>query len=298
MNSKKVIFIFIDGIGLGARDNTNPFNQASMPFLNNLIGRPLTKGPMVQEANLLLKGIDACLDVDGIPQSATGQTSLFTGQNASKVLGYHLPAFPNEPLIELIEKYSILKQVTEKGGRATFANAYTPHYFELVEQGKRDHSATTLCVLAAKLNFRYLDQLSQGEAVYWDMTNEILHQNRYSVPKIPAKKAGQHLAYLSQCHELVLFECFLSDLIGHRKDWDRALHFLEQLDGFIEGVVEGRESQTSIVMTSDHGNLEDLSTGAHTRNHVPLLVLGPFADHATQLNSILDVTPSIISYCF
>ena len=296
MSGERVIFIFLDGIGLGSAKSTNPFYQASMPYLTNLLGRPLVEGPIIQEGDLLLKGIDACLDVDGIPQSATGQTSLFTGQNASKILGYHLPAFPNEPLIPVIDNHSILKQVTEQGGKATFANAYTPRYFELVEQRKRDHSATTLCVLAAQLGFRNLDDLRRGRAVYWDMTNEYLQHQDYDVSTIPAKKAGQHLAQISRNYELVLYECFLPDVIGHRKNFGKALKFLEQLDAFFQGVVENIGPHTSVLVTSDHGNLEDLSTGAHTSKPVPLLVRGPFARHSAQINSILDVTPTIVSF--
>ena len=296
MSIERVIFIFLDGIGLGPAKSTNPFYKASMPYLKNLIGRPLMEGPIIQESDLLLKGIDACLEVDGIPQSATGQTSLFTGQNASKVLGYHLPAFPNEPLIPVIDSYSILKQVTQEGGRATFANAYTPRYFELVEQGKRDHSATTLCVLAAELGFRNLDDLRRGEAVYWDMTNEHLQHQDASVPMISAQKAGQHLARISHNYDLVLYECFLPDLIGHRKDSEKALKFLEQLDAFFQGVMENIGPHTNILVTSDHGNLEDLSTGAHTCKPVPLLVKGSIAHHCSKLNSILDVTPAIVSF--
>ncbi len=297
LSAKRVIFIFLDGIGLGPGGNmTNPFCQASMPNLMNLLGRPLIEGPVIQEGDLLLNGIDACLDVDGIPQSATGQTSLFTGQNASKILGYHLPAFPNEPLIQVIDNYSILKQVTDLGGKATFANAYTPHYFELVERGERMHSATTLCVLAAQLNFRTLDDLRRGQAVYWDITNEhLLHQDT-SVPANSAIRAGQHLAHISHDHNLVLYECFVPDLIGHRKDLGKALKFLEQLDAFLHGVIETMEPQTSILISSDHGNLEDLSTGAHTCNPVPLLVVGPLAHHCRRLNSIMDVTPAIVSF--
>ena len=296
MRGERVIFVFLDGIGLGPDKSTNPFCQASTPYLTNLLGRTLTECSVIQEGDLLLKGIDACLGVEGIPQSATGQTSLFTGKNASKLLGYHLPAFPNKPLIDIIDTHSILKQVTEQGGRATFANAYTPRYFELVEQGKREHSATTLCVLAAKLGFRNLDDLRRGQAVYWDMTNEYLQHQDCSISTISANRAGQHLAFIGRHFDLVLYECFLPDLIGHRKDADDASKFVTRLDAFLQGVMENIDSRTSILVTSDHGNLEDLSTGAHTCRPVPLLVRGPFAQHCAQINSILDVTPAIVSF--
>jgi bisphosphoglycerate-independent phosphoglycerate mutase (AlkP superfamily) len=49
------------------------------------------------------------------------------------------------------------------------------------------------------------------------------------------------------------------------------------------------------VLTSDHGNMEDLSTGSHTRNPVPLLARGPQARRFAAAESIADVTPAILS---
>ena len=37
------------------------------------------------------------LGIEGLPQSATGQTALFTGINAAQLLGRHLFGFPNQP---------------------------------------------------------------------------------------------------------------------------------------------------------------------------------------------------------
>ena len=47
-------------------------------------------------------------------------------------------------------------------------------------------------------------------------------------------------------------------------------------------------------MTSDHGNIEDASTRAHTLNPVPLLVRGPLAEELAPVGSILDVTPKLV----
>ena len=122
----KLIFIFLDGVGLGEDDADNPLATTGLPFLTSLLGAPLLKDLTVRQPQLLCQGIDACLGVAGIPQSATGQTALLTGCNAARHLGYHLPAFPNEALIELIQQDSLLKRAKSRGLRATFANAYTP----------------------------------------------------------------------------------------------------------------------------------------------------------------------------
>lgn len=292
---QKLIFIFLDGIGVGKSSKYNPFFMTSMPFVEHLIGGLIVDDISVRKSDLLLKGIDASLGVDGIPQSATGQTTLFTGRNAAKFLGHHLTAFPNKPLVGLINDYSILKSAKNKGLKVTFANAYSPNYFQLVQLGLRFHSTTTRCVFAAGIPFRFIDDLIDGNAVCWDMTNIFLQkQIDISIPIVSPYVAGMRLANLSKTHDLVLYECFLPDMIGHKKEIPKAIEFLEALDAFLNGVVSNKETDVTVLITSDHGNLEDLSTGSHTNNPVPFLVSGPMAKQLEDVQSIADILGAVL----
>ncbi len=241
--------------------------------------------------------LDACLGVDGLPQSATGQVSLFTGANAPALLGDHLSAYPNAKLKALIDRDNLLLHAVRAGRRATFANAYTPEYFAAVAGGKLRHSATTLCVLSAGLRFRMLADLLAGQALFWDITNEHLRERPgyQHVPYVAPQEAGRRLARLAQCHALVLYECFQPDVIGHTKDMDRALAHLQELDEFIAGCAGDLPQGATLLLCSDHGNLEDLSTGAHTRNPVPLIAIGPAAASFASCQAITDVAPAIYS---
>ncbi len=295
----KLIFIFIDGIGLGEQTPHNPFCRPCLPFLTELLNTEIVSHVNICQSHLLLKGIDACLGVDGIPQSATGQTSLLTGQNAQKKIGFHYPAFPNKKLIDLIKQFSLLKQIKDKGLKTTFVNAYTPQFFEKVKERPYGLSVTTHCVLAAGLPFRYLDQLQTGNAVYWDITNRYLQKNYQDrIPIITPYLAGKRLATISSLYDLVLFESFLSDIIGHRNNLSLSMECLRMIDGFLKGVVENKDSATSILISSDHGNLEDATIGAHTRNPVPLLVLGPLAQAFESVQNISEITNVIVSDIF
>lgn len=284
----KLIFIFLDGIGLGPDTVSNPFTKASMPILSKYIGEPLIKTTDVREKDLLVKGIDACLGVEGIPQSATGQTSLFTGFNAQAILGHHLMAYPNQQLISLINKRSIFKYAGENGITSTFANSYTDGFFQTKDQGSTSWSVTTRCVLATPdMKFNTIDDLIDNKAVHWDIINSTLqnlHGNRAAV--ITPFKAGQNLQHLTKEYDLVLFECFLPDLIGHRKNMTNAISYLEMFDEFLEGVLSDKSEEIQILISSDHGNMEDLSFGGHNRNHVPLLFFGNLAPLFSDVNSI------------
>jgi len=288
----KVLFIFIDGIGLGPDAPTNPFATAAYPVLIQLAGGRLLDGVKRERDGLVVRGIDATLGVSGLPQSATGQTTLFTGVNAAKAAGFHVPAYPIKPLTTLLARFSILKQAGERGKRVTFANAYGDAYW----QRKRPrHSATTLATMAAGVPFRDERNLLAGEAVYWDITREVARATYAPhLPQITPEEAGRHLGGLLNTHDLVLYETFLPDLAGHRRlPWPPE-RVLQRIDGLLRGVLEALPPDVTLLITSDHGNFEDGSTRAHTYNPVPLIVSGPAAGLFTEVTDLTGVTPAIL----
>jgi hypothetical protein len=244
-----------------------------------------------------MKGVDACLGVEGLPQSATGQTALFTGVNAPAVEGMHISAWPTAKLRDIIAQHSLLKRAAEAGFRVTFANAYSGRYWQLVERRKLRHSASTLTNMAAGLPFRNLDDLRRGEAVYWDITHLAAREyNRFDLPLIAPEKAGARLARLAQTHDLVMYETFLPDLVGHRRAQLDPVLFLDQmLDPFLAGLLEAVAPEITIVVCSDHGNLENTQSKTHTRNPVPLLATGPGASAFRTATAITDVADGILA---
>ncbi len=295
----KLIFIFLDGVGLGQNIGTNPFVKAEMPTLFNLIGTKLLNSTNIVEQNLLVRGIDSCLGVGGIPQSATGQTSLFTGFNSQAILGYHLTAYPNKELISLINKRSIFKYAKENNIKGIFANSYTDNFFDKFMQDMSYYSVTTHCVLAADGRFNTIDDLANNKAVHWDITNSTLQAipgNR--APVISPFIAGQNLTSLTDEYDLVLYECFLPDLIGHKKDMKASIALLEMLDEFLRGLLRNADSNVNVLISSDHGNIEDLSYGGHTRNQVPIILIGNLAYNFSGINSIDQIFEAIFSNVF
>ncbi len=291
----RICFVFLDGVGLGPATATNPWSRADTPTLVHLLGRGLIIGPPVESSRLVFRPVDACLGVPGLPQSATGQTALFTGVNAPQRVGRHLSAFPTAALQEILLEHSILKQVIEMGGRATFANAYSPRYWEMVRARRLRHSATTWTNMAAGLRFRDLDDLARGRAVYWDITHWVMRQrNGYDIPLIEPEEAGRRLARLAAEHDLVLYESFLPDLVGHRRIDLAPEAVIGLIDRFLSGLLASLPGDCTLVMASDHGNIEDLSTKAHTYNPVPLLAVGPDAPAFREARAITDITPTIL----
>ncbi|MBN1758105.1 MAG: hypothetical protein JW863_07305 [Chitinispirillaceae bacterium] len=289
-----ILLIFLDGFGLGAGNRDNPLYRHGVPSLEHLLGVKLIDGSIVATNRAVLLGIDAQLGVEGIPQSATGQTSLLTGKNAQALLGYHLPAFPNDQLIKIIEQYSLLKQLSAAGLGATFANSYTEAYFK---RERNLHSVTTHCVRAAGIPYRMTADLLRNDAVYWDITRDsLVGKPGPAVTAVDPFDAGRHLTCIAGTHDFVLFECFEPDLIGHATDCEAANRFLRKLDRFFSGILSAMNDALSVVICSDHGNFEDLGSGAHTRNRVPLIVIGPAAPSFTDVEKIDQVATTVQRY--
>ncbi len=90
----RILLLFIDGIGLAPAGVTNPLSVVDMPAVRALLGGPLTLEQVQEREGLVLVPLDATLGVPGLPQSGTGQTALFAGENGAVILGHHVPAFP------------------------------------------------------------------------------------------------------------------------------------------------------------------------------------------------------------
>jgi phosphopentomutase len=76
---------------------------------------------------------------------------------------------------------------------------------------------------------------------------------------------------------------------------DQALDALDRLDRFLRAVVAGLDERTSLVVASDHGNVEDLSTRNHTRAAVPVLGFGPAAARVAAVRDLTGLAPLLLA---
>jgi len=291
--------IFIDGLGVGP-DNPeiNSLLEAELPFIRNVLHGTLdqtTVGNGITGVNILVKAIDARLGVPGLPQSATGQTALFTGINAAQVTGRHINGFPTKALREVLESNSIFKQINHAGQRGVFANTFTKEYFETARRGRYRYSASTIAALAGGCRLLTVEDLNRGYSVFQDLTNEQLRQRNYQVPLITPETAAVNLVRQAKQNDFTLFEYFQTDRCGHAQDWESALILLNRLDRLVATVVAEMPPDFSLAITSDHGNIEDLSVKTHTLNPAPLMVFGPGAEAFEKVDSLVGVCPTILN---
>ena len=214
--------------------------------------------------------------------------------NAPKSIGAHKQGFPNQALLDIIRQHSVFLQLKNKGIESiTFANTYTKRFFE---RRPRWISATTAAVEAAGLRFNVVEDLRAGRAVYHDFTNEMLIERGEVVDVRTPEEAGDVLASIVRSHTFTLYEYFITDKIGHAQDHDAARRALPMLARFIRAVLGNLDlTSTTVILTSDHGNIEDLSARNHTLNPVPTIIWGKQREVvAKRVKSLTDITPAIM----
>jgi Metalloenzyme superfamily len=296
----RIALLFIDGVGVGLKaPDVNPLARGEflLSQFQDGPGTPLPGG----ELSLL----DATFGMAGRPQSASNQTALLTGLPAPRLVGRHVLGYPNAPLRALLAEHSVVKRLVEAGRTACFANAYPAGYLEALglphaRGGAQDveiplrarrrlkPSASTAAFAAGGVFLRTLDALRAGEALAYDITGARARARGLQVPVRTPREAAHIFWQLAQGMDFTLFEHSTADEAGHAQDAVAALEELATFDAFVREVVASRPPDTRVLVTSDHGNVEDLRTRNHTRAAVPLLAFPPLPGTARP-ESVADV---------
>ena len=277
---RRVIFLFLDGVGLGANDPAvNPLAAGTFPTLATLLdGRRLVSvEERLSGSYAELVATDAQMGVPGRPQSATGQASILTGINASQRLGEHYGPRPDARVRDVVDEGNLFRRVREAGCEPYFCNAYPQSYFESVARGKRLLSVVPYAASTGGQKLLEYDDVVAKRAMAADFTNQGWREGLGydDVPVFTAEDGGRILWEIAEPYQFVFYEHWLTDVHGHRKQLKAAVTNLEQFDSFLGGLLDAADlAQTLVIVGSDHGNVEDCSHGKHTQNPSMTLVMG------------------------
>lgn len=260
----------------------------------------------------VLHRVDATFGVRGRPQSASNQTAILTGASAPRLLGHHVLGFPNAPLRKLLAERSIVRQLVRAGRKATFANCFPAEY--LVALGLRRQggttelpslplralrraraSASTLAMAAGEVPLRTLADAREGRALTHDIDGHGARARGLDVPVRTAEEAAEVFWRIASEADFTLFEHYLADEAGHARDFPAAAAALDTFDRFARAVVAARPADAEVLICSDHGNVEDLSTRRHTTNPVPVLSFGSRDGALPPLRTVADVGARVLS---
>jgi hypothetical protein len=295
----KTLLIFIDGLGIGKKDkNYNPLFFTNLPNLSKLFNGeiPSCRNRYLDSDLATLIPADARFGVKGLPQSGTGQTSIFCGLNAPKIIGKHFGPYPYSTLVPIINEKNIFTALKLKKKKVAFLNAYPKQFFDYLASGKTRLTVTSMSCIMSGVRLCDISDIENGKALSADITNENWHKFGYDVKTITPYQAGKRLYKEALKHDFSLYEYFYTDHAGHSQQKEFSSSTLIKLDGLICGLCENYDPQKLFVfIVSDHGNIEDLSTKTHTLNSVPVILMGANKEKYTKhIKSIADIYHQII----
>jgi len=300
---RRVFFLFLDGVGLGIDDPTiNPLAADAYPTLQRLLDghKPVAATGRLSTALAELVPTDANLGIPGRPQSATGQTAILTGINAPQRLGEHYGPRPDERVRAILTETNLFGRLVRAGLRPYFCNGYPRGYFEAINRGKRLLSAIPFAATVSGLALPTAADIYARRALSADFTNEGWrdHLGYTDVPVFTPEAAGNLLWQLAQPYHFLFFEHWQTDLLGHRSDLPAAIRNFQRFDSFLAGLLAAADlDQTLIIVSSDHGNVEDCSHGKHTENPVLTLLLGAERQNAAAgLHALTNFVPLIEAF--
>lgn len=254
-----LVWLALDGVGHPADAPPKSVWETELPAL-----RPLVGGG---------EALGATLGVPGLPQSGTGQSCWLTGRDAVRVMGEHFGPHPGPTLRRLLAQEGLPVRLTRAGGRAALANHYPPAYH--AAQARRPRPGCfPWAFQAAGLPLGPPDvppvspTLGLGYAAPWPE----------ETPLAGVARLGERLARAARTHDLIAADLWLSDLLGHRGQMPvpadalaAGRAYLRRVDALLAGLLEGG---ARVIVSSDHGNLENLRIKGHTLARVPFAGAG------------------------
>jgi len=278
---QSTILIFLDGVGIGKADSSvNPFFKYNFQVFDKLFNEtPNLENQIIKKNGSFVFPTDAVMDIEGLPQSGTGQTSIFCGVNAQRILGRHFGPFPHSSLLPLIREMNILKAFKKRKMDVVFANAYPKIFFDYINSGKKRLTVTSLSCLLSDIKLKNATDLRNGTALSAEITNERwVRELKYSLKIIQPETAAKRLLKLASQHHFTLYEYFLTDHLGHGRKIETMENLLMTLDKFLFYIIENLPVNTTLLICSDHGNLEDISVKSHTLNPALTISAGQYAE--------------------
>lgn len=294
--------LFLDGVGIGKEDyDFNPFFKYNFKTFKELLGNiPSDKNNIITKDGYYLTPVDATLGISGLPQSGTGQTSIFCGMNAAAFIGKHFGPYPYSTLIPVIKEKNIFADYTSMGKKSYFANAYPKVFFDYLREGKSRLSVTSLSCKLSGLRLNRISDVRRGMALTAEITNERWNKKLgYSLPVLRPTTAARRLIFIAMQNDFTLYEYFLTDHLGHgRYDGDLE-STLEILDEFLFTILtEADRTVLTIIICSDHGNFEDLSIKTHTLNPTIFMTTGKHSKEiSARVKDLSQIKDAVIGAC-
>lgn len=278
----KTFFLFIDGLGIGELSNNNPFSFCKDSLLYQMIYE--------QDDVYHCKPIDARLGIEGLPQSGTGHVTILTGKNASENIGKHHGPFPHTTQRPWLLDNSIGTYCNQHDLKWDVLNAYPPPYFKALEDRKIRLSSFAYMQTGLGKKMYSAEDLSNGMGFPSLLSFKQLQIFGVNLPSYSIEESVSILVDKFKDLDLVIIEYFILDHLGHDKNITKSIQYIEEISDFLTELKKYK-NELSVIITSDHGNVEDCSVKTHTLNRVPFITNQKLT---TPVQSLVDIKTALI----
>lgn len=259
----KTWLLFIDGLGIAPADSqSNPFSKCPDSFLYKLVYEKIP--------GWTCHSVDACLGVEGLPQSGTGQVALLTGRNAAVDLGKHHGPYPHTSHRPWLASDSVIQDCEEKGFSWDMLNVYPDRYFQAIESRKLRMNTFGFLQTLNGNPLHSIDDLNHGFG--FPPSLNFSHLKRFTDLDDPGFPEGSFSHLLRQFDRIDfgITDYFFLDHLGHDQNMEASVSEILTISKFLD-YIDVCGNPINVIICSDHGNAEDNSTSSHTLNPVPLI---------------------------
>jgi 2,3-bisphosphoglycerate-independent phosphoglycerate mutase len=109
----------------------------------------------------------------------------------------------------------------------------------------------------------------------------------------------------NQKYKLIICNFANTDMVGHTGNLEAAIKAVEAVDSCLGKIyLVAKETETEVLITSDHGNVEQMLNSktqknhtAHTTNPVPLIYIGTKKNSllGPHIGTLADLAPTLLS---
>jgi len=214
---------------------------------------------------------------------------------ANAIFPAHLPFFGGsfvENLVPRFDRHAVEASLTYRGQPVRFKGEAKNGFAELFTLAEINQNIFVHAAREAGMRLRTWDDVRHGEALTSSMTGELESEfdvvffGQERLPRWTPQAAAEILGSLARHHDFTFYKYQIPDLVSHTGRIELARQVFAIIEDFVEVVLRGLVDEPAVVViTSDHGHLEQLSSShAHPKTRVPTWYFGPNPEEmATRL---------------
>lgn len=185
-------------------------------------------------------------------------------------------------LVPSFTRAAVEAGLTFQGRPISFRGADKNGFAELFTLAEINQNIFVYAAREAGVRLRTWADVRAGDALTSSLTHEL--ENAFDLtffdqPPLPARtpdEAAQVLAALTRQHDFTFYKYQIPDLVSHTGRVEEARAVFATIEQFAAAVLESLNPRdTRVIITSDHGHLEQLSTSrGHPKSQVPTWCFG------------------------